>query len=327
MRRALSRPSVTPSYGIVLAAMVVPWVLGAAVADPPPVATVGDTVLTRADLERVERRPGYPRVPGRDPAPETRAKALLQLVNETLLAAEIERRGIVVGDRDVDDRLAAIVQGLSARKSSLDQLLATTGLDRDGLRRQVRFEAGLQRLALALRTPELVEEIARSRRREFDGTRLRVSHIILRPDGSQGDDPLGALLPRARSIREAIESGATTFAAAAAAHSAGPSRHRGGDIGFIPRHGECVEEFARACFRQEPGTVSEPFRSPLGVHIVTVTEVDEGDLAPERYRAQIETLAADIALGRLLEDLRRTTTVTLEPGFEMARPRDPADLP
>ena len=122
-------------------------------------------------------------------------------------------------------------------------------------------------------------------------------------------------------------SGETTFATAAAAHSAGPSRHRGGDIGFIPRHGECTEEFARACFRQETGTVSEPFRSPQGVHLVTVTDIDEGDLAPERYRAQIETIAAEIALGRLLEDLRRTTKVSLEPGFEMAQPRDPADLP
>lgn len=327
MRRAPSRPSSAQRFGLVLAAVVAAWAPAAPGADPPTVATVGDTVLTRADLERVERRPGYPRIPGRDPAPETRARALLQLVNETLLAAEIERRGIAVEDREVDDRLAAIVQGLSARKSSLDQLLVTTGLDRDGLRRQVRFEAGLQRLALALRTPELVEEIGRSRRREFDGTRVRVSHIILRPDGSHGDDPLGALVPRARSIREAIESGETTFAAAAAAHSAGPSRHRGGDIGFIPRHGECVEEFAKACFRQEPGTVSEPFRSPLGVHIVTVTDVDEGDLAPDRYRAQIEALAAEIALGRLLEDLRRTTTVTLEPGYEMARPPDPAALP
>lgn len=327
MRRAPHRPSVTVSCGLVLAALVAPWAPATARADPSTVATVGDTILTRADLERVERRPGFPRVPGRGPAPETRARALLQLVNETLLAAEIERRGIVVEDREIEDRLAAIVQGLSARKSSLDQLLATTGLDRDGLRRQVRFEAGLQRLTLALRTPEVVEEISRARRREFDGTRLRVSHIILRPDGARGEDPLGALMPRARGIREAITSGATTFAAAAAVHSAGPSRHRGGDIGFIPRHGECVEEFARACFRQEPGTVSEPFRSPLGVHLITVTDVDEGDLPPDRYRAQIEAIAAEISLGRLLEDLRRLTTVTLEPGFEMARPRDPAELP
>lgn len=327
MRRAFFRLPVIPSCGLVLATLLAPWAPAACGADPPPVAAVGDTVLTRADLERVERRSGYPRIPGRDPAPETRARALLQLVNETLLAAEIERRGIVVEERQVDDRLAAIVQGLSARKSSLDQLLATTGLDRDGLRRQVRFEVGLQRLALSLRTPELVEEITRSRRREFDGTRLRVSHIILRPDGSQGEDPLAALLPRARGIREEILSGATTFAAAAAAHSAGPSRHRGGDIGFIPRHGECFEEFAKACFRQEPGTVSEPFGSPLGVHLVTVTDVDEGDVAPERYRAQIDSIAAEVALGRLLEDLRRTTTVTLEPGFEMARPPDPAELP
>jgi len=290
-------------------------------ATSPTVATVGETVLTLADLERVERRPGFPRVPGRPPAPEIRARALRQLVNETHLAAEIAARGIEVPDREIDDRLAALVQGLAAQKSSLEQLLAATGLDREGLRRQLRFEAGLQRLTATLRTAELVDEVAEARRREFDGTRVRVSHIVFRPDGSQGNDPIAAILPRARRVRDAIESGQTTFAEAAAAHSAGPSRHRGGDLGFIPRHGVLAEEFASVCFQLDPGAVSEPFRSPLGVHIVTVTEVDEGTVPPERYRAQIEAIASEVALERALKERRVAMPVTLEPGYRMSEPR------
>ena len=206
------------------------------------VATVGDIVLSRVELERNEKRLGFFGTLDGVPADKRRARALRHLVEDTLLAAEAQRRGIEVGESTIDDALAELVQVLSGRNQSLDRMFAATGLDRESLREQARRDIAVQLLFSELLTPEEYDAVYEARHREFDGTRYRVSHLVLRPDGTGN---ASALVPEARRIRAGIVAGEITFAAAAARHSAAPSRRRGGDIGFIPRHGPFAEEFAR----------------------------------------------------------------------------------
>ena len=73
-----------------------------------------------------------------------------------------------------------------------------------------------------------------------------------------------------------------TFADAAEKYSAGPSRAKGGDLGFIPRHGIMVEPFARAAFVLAKGEISPPMATVFGIHLITVTDVKPGDEKPGR---------------------------------------------
>lgn len=286
--------------------------------DSPPVATVGDTVLTVADLERTMRR----RTGGRPVADEAaeRASALTDLVEETVLRDEIARRGISPSEREVDDRMAALSQDLATRKSNLDAFLADQKLDRPALRRRLALDIAVGRLARELVTPEALARAHREHHREFDGSRVRVAHVILRPDGADGPRATPALEARAAAIRAAIAAGELSFEEAAARYSSGPSRHRGGDIGFIPRHGLLAEEFARACFALPPGDLSPPVATPFGVHLIKVLEVDEGSVAAEQFRPQLERLAAQHEIRELVRACRARTEITLEPGYEIAEP-------
>lgn len=290
------------------------------VAAAEQVATVGDIVLSSDDLDRAERRLGFSGALDGVPTDRRRAVVLRRLVEETLLAAETTARGIEVDEAAIDDRMADLVQGLAARNQSLDRMFAATGLDRDGLRSQMRREIATQLLLSQLVTPDEIRAVYDARHREFDGTRYRVSHLVLRPDGTGGT---GALVAEARRIGAAIESGEISFAAAAARHSAGPSRYKGGDIGFIPRHGLLAEEFSRAAFELEKGEISEPVVSPFGVHLITVTETDPGTAGPERVLPAIERIAVESVLARLLDECRERTPVVLAPGFEIEPPRQP----
>ena len=295
-----------------------------------PIATVGDTELTTADLDRMIRK----RTLGRPVAPEQqrqiRAQAVRELIDETLLRAEIGRRRIVVEAAEVNERMALVSKELSARRSSIDEYRSQAGLDQAAFQRQIEFDLSVPKLVVPLIDAEVMKKVAADHHREFDGTRIRVSHIILRTDPGAGNDALPLLLERAEGIRRQILTGELTFAEAAERHSAGPSRRQGGDLGFVPRHGLLAEEFTRQAFNISKGEISKPFTTPLGVHIVTVTDIDEGKIEPERFRNQLSQIAFQRVLSDLLKQCHKRTEIKLAPGVEMAEPRtspQPANLP
>jgi len=62
------------------------------------------------------------------------------------------------------------------------------------------------------------------------------------------------------------------FVALAGQYSEGPTKDKGGDLGFFSR-GRMVPEFDEAVFFMDPGTVSELIRTSFGFHIIKLEEV------------------------------------------------------
>ena len=298
-----------------------------AATESPPAATVGDIVITQADLAAAMRRRGAGKGAGAESPARFRAQALADLIDEALLRTELDRRQIAASDGEIDARIAGLTQELATRKSSLDAFLADQGLDRAALRRRMAFDIAMGKLAASLVTPESVGRAYQEHHRAFDGTRVRVAHLILRPDGSEGTGAVAALTAKAERIRQSILAGEVSFADAAARHSAGPSRHRGGDLGFIPRQGLLAEEFTRPCYTLERGEISRPIESPFGVHLVTVLDIDAGNVDREQFRPQLERLAAQQGIREILEASRERIPVSLEPGMEAAERGGPTAAP
>lgn len=80
-------------------------------------------------------------------------------------------------------------------------------------------------------------------------------------------------------VRALIETGETTFSAAAAAYSQDGSALTGGDLGWFSR-GDMTAAFEGVAFGLEPGEIAGPFLTPFGVHLIKLTDRDE-----ERVRA------------------------------------------
>jgi hypothetical protein len=117
----------------------------------------------------------------------------------------------------------------------------------------------------------------KAHQRGCDGNELRVSRILLRPTVAGNDSAVATLVKEAEEIRKQIQAGEITFEAAAEKNSAGPSRHRGGDLGFIPRHGLMVEPFAHAAFALDKDQISPPVATVFGIHLIRVTDIKPGD--------------------------------------------------
>ena len=89
---------------------------------------------------------------------------------------------------------------------------------------------------------------------------VRARHILL-PEGQEA---------RARELKAQIESGATTFEAAARANSTDDSnKELGGDLGWFGR-GRMVRDFENVAFATPVGRISAPVPTQFGVHLIKV---------------------------------------------------------
>jgi len=313
------------------------WARGQQAAAPTDVvATVGDTPIFRSELDAVVRRSVGATIPGvPDGGPTAggpagrmqwlEAMAIEQLVDARLLRDEIARERITVSGLDVDTRLEQLKKQVAARGAQWDAFLKQTGREEPAVREQVELEIALDRLVRPKLTPAALSEGFERHRRELDGTRMRVSHIVLRPDAALGDDGIAATMKRAAAIRRDVVQGLLSFTDAARRHSAGPSRLQGGDLGWITRDAPLVDAFARQAFKLAKGDISKPFITPFGVHVVQVTAVEPGRVGMEAMRPKLETLLAGKVLRDMLVRLRAATPVTFAAGVAHFDPATPAD--
>ena len=156
--------------------------------------------------------------------------------------------------------------------------------------------------------------------RDADGPIVRARHILL-PEG-QAD--------RARELRQQIQSGETTFAAAAQEFSTDESNAAsGGDLGWFGR-GRMVRPFEEAVFSAPVGQVIGPVETQFGQHlirvearstreaeIVAITRTVEGDYRAIRDRAEnfqvfTEEENRDFAEAAQEEGLETTSVIVTE---------------
>lgn len=281
---------------------------------PLVVARVGESPIMRATLEAALGRVGYDRLGTDELKERASADVLGQLIDEQMLRQAIEREGQTATEAEIDSFLSQLETRLAPGRVSLDQFLARSGRDEKMLRSHVSLEIGVNKLLAAMITREAIEAAYKEHRKELDGTLVRVSHIVLRPDAALGEDAVKKMIEKASSIRSEILQGSLTFDEAARLHSAGPSRRQGGDVGFLTRTGVMVEEFSRQVFSLRKGEISKPFATPFGVHIATVTAIKPGTVGDEKIRPQIEKLAAQKLLREILDRERAGTAIVYGPG-------------
>lgn len=290
-------------------------------ADTAVVARVGDDEISRRQVAAVV---GRLRTVG--PPEQVEAAVLEQLVDERILAAELKREFVPVGDDEINAGVARLRTQLAGRGLDLDAFLQESGRDEATLRRQVAVEVGLEKYVRPRLTETLLEEVYQAQRRNVDGTRLRVAHIVLRPHLAH-DDGMALSMRQAESIRSDVLQGRMSFDEAARRHSAGPSRRAGGDLGWIARQGPMVEEFTKQAFALAKGDISKPFATPFGIHVVKVNDVEQGRLGREALRPQLEKLATASLVRELLQRGRGRTPVDYAAGVPHFDPETPADGP
>ncbi|MBW3596141.1 MAG: peptidylprolyl isomerase [Planctomycetes bacterium] len=220
--------------------------------------------------------------------PVLEAETLEQLVKRRLILKFLEKRNLAASREDLEAEVSRIKRQLAQQGTTLEEYLQRTGQTRGDLEQTLLWEQTWRRYLERNLSEENLERYFQSRRREFDGTELRVAHILIKPAVADDPESLTAAVQQAEQIRGQIAAGAVDFAAAAREHSASPTAEQGGDIGFLGRKAPMPEPFSKAAFALKPGEVSPPVVTPFGAHLIQVLEAKPGDKTWRDVRGELE---------------------------------------
>lgn len=256
-----------------------------------------------------------------DPSSPAYQLALDQNIENKLLVEAARREGLYPGNQEIEDVVDAtldeIREGFYSEQEFLNYL-ASAGMTLASIRESyfvmmgdeiasenyVRMEAAAAMAAMPsdaktffIENPEIVEEV-------LVPTSLSWIYLPVLPGETEEEEVLLA------EVRNLIETGETTFSAAAAAYSQDGTAAMGGDLGWFGRQ-DMTAVFEGVVYSLEPGEIAGPFLTPFGVHLVKLTDRNEEqvrashiifieELTPEdldRTMQQAEDLVTDLEAG------------------------------
>lgn len=220
--------------------------------------------------------------------PFFQAKALAQLIDRRLTCQWLRATGRGASSSEIELQLRRLERRLQPRDITLADYLASRQMTEPELRRLLEWQIGWRKFLARYLTDENLAKHFNDHRREFDGTRMRVAHILFKVEGD-GDSGTEQAIQHASEVRASIVADAISFEQAAKRHSTAPTRAQGGEIGFIQRHEPMHESFSRAAFALNEGDVSSPVLTPFGVHLIRCLEIEAGQRTWQDARDELTT--------------------------------------
>jgi parvulin-like peptidyl-prolyl isomerase len=286
-------------------------IMAVALLKPPGIvaANVAGKPIDVAEVNRLVRLTLRTRPASKAALPGLEAQALEQVINRRLVNLYLDSKGVSVTDAEIDKTIADREKLFKKQDSDLADIRGQSGLTQATYRDEIKWELRWAKYLRAVLTDERMEKYFEAHRQEYDGTELRVSHILLRPDGPLSPEQVDVLLARAETIRDEILGGLTEFSDAAKKYSSGPSRQNGGDIGYITRIGIMPEDFSRAAFELEKDEISVPVPTRLGVHLIQCTDIRPGKKSWRDVRKELQPAVMQETFQKLADQMRKTTTI------------------
>ncbi|MDX9822501.1 MAG: peptidylprolyl isomerase [Syntrophales bacterium] len=298
---------------------------GAAVVDRI-VAVVNDEVITFSDLNEeldVIRQRTAATYKGQDIErllAEARPHVLNRMVDRLLIGQEARKSGIVLKDEEVNE---AIRDGLAQRKMRIEDLIASLakeGVTLEEYRRELRdhlMKTKLVRREIRSKIMISDDEIGayyQKHRDDYEGREtVRIQQILLPMPKNADEGQIRTIRQEAEAIRQRLKEG-EAFELLAGRYSQGPAA-AGGDIGFVEK-GVMLPEVEAVAFNLKIGEISDVISSPVGFHIIRVTDKRGAGLKPieavrEEIRRKIEDEKADKRYESWIEDLRKKSHIEI----------------
>jgi peptidyl-prolyl cis-trans isomerase SurA len=226
-----------------------------------------------------------------------------QVIDLRLVLRKLIQQGDAASPADIDHTLAKLEKQVTDQGVALTEHYRQLGTTRDEVRQSLQWKLSWQKYLARHLTEANLQTYFERHRRDFDGTELKVAHLLIKPAGSDADASAAAV-KQAEQLRQSINGGKLSFADAAKQYSAGPSAKDGGDIGWIQRREPMPEAFSAAAFALAPGEVSPPITTTFGVHLIQVQEVKPGTKSWQDAADQLRP-AVTLYLFRWLADKER----------------------
>ncbi len=273
---------------------------------PATLAVVNGTTITESDLEFLY----LSRDVREELRPTVRKRYIELLIDRSLLKEFLRSRKIKAPESVVKERVARVEKLITQEGLNFDDTLKNLGYTRESFAEEVALPLAWRAHARLAITDKAIAAYWKANRSKFDGTEVRAAQIVKRLPKAASDEDRKTLTQTLSDVRQSIVDKKTTFADAASEHSDSPSGKDGGNLGQFAFRGRMPQDLTKVAFTLKSGEVSEPFESPFGVHIMTVTEIIPGDLSLEDARGEIfQELSGKLQTG-LISQLREKAEIT-----------------
>lgn len=282
------------------------------------VAVVNEDVITQTDLDITLASvvAAYKQIYSEDELTkkieEARQEILDQMIEDRLISQEAKRRGVVVDDEEVEERMNDVKSRFPS-DDDFEDAVNDSGISFDVLRNRYKEQIMMSKLVnhevkeKVVVTPSEISDYYAKHADEFktpESAHLR--NIVIRFE--EGNSEL-LVKQKVDDICRLIKEG-RDFSELAKLYSQGPQAQEGGDLGFIEK-GHMRKEFNDAVFNLKVGEVSGPIKTETGYYIFKIEEKKEGymrflpevhdaienlifqDKAKKRYREWIDKLKRD----------------------------------
>jgi len=275
------------------------------------VAVVGDAEITETQVANTMRAAFQGRPVPPEAMAQVRGMVIDRMVEDLLVKQFVAGKKIVAEAKEVDAMIDKIKQQVADAGVDFTDVLQTQGLTAESLRERIASEMAFEKYAKSAVTEAKMKEYFAAHKKEFDGTQVRASHILLKYDPDSSDADKKAAQDKIAALKQEIAGGAD-FAELAKANSECPSSARGGDLDFFPRHNAMVEPFAVAAFSMKVGDVSEPIETQFGIHLLKVTDVKAGEQTFEDAQQAVADLLMGEVRQEAVEAQRKVTKVEIK---------------
>lgn len=274
-----------------------------------------------------------------------------ELIVKALLNQEMQKRGIEVTNKDVDDAVKEIIDKVGS-KEQLDALLKQNGISNSQFKKDLKEEVKMKKLAKELGSSNVSDAEAKkfyndniSKFKHPD--KVRASHILISvnpqeieevvksdPNNKNIDETavkakvaaeVQAKEAKANQILAEAKKNPTQFAKLAKENSEDTATaNKGGDLGFFAAK-EMVPEFSKAAFSMKPNTISDkPVKTQFGYHIIMVTDrsaagQDPFEKVKPSIKAYLENQKQIELIDKLTESLKKSAKIEyINTGYDPA---------
>jgi peptidyl-prolyl cis-trans isomerase SurA len=211
------------------------------------------------------------------PADVLRQQVLERLVLQEIQIQRAERLGVQVSDEILNESLRDVAKRNSIPFEQMPTVLASQGLDYPSYREEMRREITMSLLRQRDVVPriyvsprELTQALERQEGQADQNTEYDVSHILLPLPESATTEQMAKVEEQARDINARAKTG-EDFGQLALAYSQAQSALERGKLGWR-KLGQLPQFIAELVTGMQPGSVSDPVRTPTGFHIIRLDE-------------------------------------------------------
>lgn len=241
-----------------------------------------------------------------------------RLIGAELLYQAAVQEGIKISEKEQNDKFDQWKKGFpseDAFKSSLKQWNIDEATMRKDLEKAMTIEEFIKKkFADKIAVPESeVKEYYDSHPEFFkQPEQVKASHILIKVEPDAKEEDKAAALKKIKDVQGKLKEGAK-FDALAKEYSEGPSKDKGGDLGYF-RRGQMVKPFEEKAFALKPGEVSDIVETQFGYHLIEVVDVKPASVVPfsevkDRIQKFLQQQKTQTEMFAFIAELRKAAKV------------------